>query len=167
MGAALFSHITLVIAALFLVIGSGGQAWESMVAYRNELHLVRLLIDERIEDMADKPPRITVDAGDVGLFVYDIIAIMIAIPIYLRYLFSYIMFVTLPNHPLLKPFDNYVQEKKKAREADPGRRAKIEAPPDEERMHALRRTAVNWAFIMLGSLAALVASMTDLIVSLS
>jgi hypothetical protein len=169
MNATLFSHIMLVIAAFLLLIGSAGQAWESMIAYQNELNLVRHLIDEKMDDMASEPYRYEIGYSfdDPGIFVYNIILTMLAIPVYLKYLFTYFMFEALPSQALLKPLNNYVQEKRKAREANPEHRMKFQALPDKERMQALRRTASNWAFVMLGSLAALVASMTDLIVGLT
>ena len=168
MNATLFSHIMLVIAAFLLLIGSAGQAWESMIAYQNELNLVRHLIDEKMDDMGSEAYRYAIGYSvDPGIIIYNIILTMLAIPIYLKYLFTYFMLETLPSKALLKPFNNYVQEKRKAREANPEHQMKIQALPDKERMQALRRTARNWAFVMLGSLAALVTSMTDLIVGLT
>jgi hypothetical protein len=140
-------HILAVAGSLMLLIGSAGQAWESVRVYQDEFrrfaHELGVAFTQRDALVVEVGRRLTQFPQDE----------VMATPYVLTGLLM-IIFLS-------------IRQWRSARIEK--RRASITQDPKQEtadvRLRSLLRTALNWFFIMFGSIAVLIGATIDLIAS--
>jgi hypothetical protein len=146
-------HILAVVGALMLLIGSAGQAWDSLRGFRAEFQMFANELGESfiqsgglVMEVGRRLSQIPFDELMAGGYV----------------LASFFMLLFLA-------VGNWFRAWTRKRRA--GRTDKVQIPVDREqkiakmRLRSLLQTTLNWSFIMLGSIAVLIGATIDSITS--
>jgi hypothetical protein len=146
-------HILAVAGSLMLLIGSAGQAWDSLQGFQAEFQMFANELGESFRERGGL-------VMEIGRRLSELPLDEIAAGGYI--LASCVLF-------LFFAVRNWFRTRIKRWRSSTERNIQAVLPPEQEiaqkRLRALLRTALNWTFIMLGAIVVLIGATIDLITS--